>query len=29
MYYTDALDESIAALDDVLTGRCPRNVTFN
>jgi hypothetical protein len=29
MYYSDALTQSRSALDDILTGRCPRNVIFN
>jgi hypothetical protein len=29
MYYSDALAQSLAALDDVLAGKCPRGVTFN
>jgi len=29
MYYSDALSQSLTALDDVLSGRCPRNVGFD
>ncbi len=29
MYYSDALVQSLSALDDILAARCPRNVTFN
>lgn len=28
MYYSDALAQSLSTLDDVLTGRCPRTISF-
>lgn len=28
MYYSDALAQSLSALDDVLEGRCPRSISF-